>query len=98
MSRLSDEARRKIHQAFGKTGSIRAAARQARVSRNAVRRELKQLVTPRAPKSIPRKSKLDPYKAKIGYLVREKRLSADWSPQRHPPPHGFLCGHRHQQV
>lgn len=76
MSRLSDEARRKIHQAFGKTGSIRAAARQARVSRNAVRRELKQLVTPRAPKSIPRKSKLDPYKAKIGYLVREKRLSA----------------------
>jgi hypothetical protein len=47
--------------AVGKTGSIRAAARQARISRNAVRRELKQLVTPLAPKSIPRKSKLDPY-------------------------------------
>jgi len=76
MSHLSEEEKKKIRELFQKTGSIRATAELARVSRNAVRRELRRLALPRAVATAPRKSKLDAFKDKIGYLVVEKHLSA----------------------
>ena len=78
MSRLNEEKRKKIREKFRATGSIRATARAVGVSRNAVRRELDRPAAgaPGAPASSPRPSKLDAYKAKIGYLVCEKNLSA----------------------
>jgi S-DNA-T family DNA segregation ATPase FtsK/SpoIIIE len=57
------------------TGSIRKTAALLKVSRNAVRRKLRSIPSAPAGK-LSRKSKLDPYKAKISYLVREKDLSA----------------------
>jgi transposase len=73
MSRLDEKTRKKIRQYFKETGSLRAVARRAGVSRNAVRRQIRGTYKVRA--SSPRPSKLDPYKAKIDYLVKEKKLS-----------------------
>ncbi len=75
MSKLADHIVKKIKDAFKETGSIRKTAVLLKVSRNAVRRALRS--TPSAPAGkTSRPSKLDPYKAKISYLVREKDLSA----------------------
>ena len=76
MSRLNEQERKRIRELFQKTGSIRATAERAGVSRNAVRRELRHLAIPQAVATVPRKRKLDPFKDKIGYLVVEKYLSA----------------------
>lgn len=76
MSRLNEQERERVREFFQKTGSIRATAELAAVSRNAVRRELRRLALPQAVAAVPRKSKLDPFKDKIGYLVVEKHLSA----------------------
>ena len=74
MSRLTEYQQSQVREAFKRTGSIRQTARDAHVSRNAVRRALTPI--PQAPASQQRPSKLDPYKAKIAYLVCEKDLSA----------------------
>ena len=78
MSRLSEEQRANIREVFKETGSIRQTVKRTGISRNAIRRELKRLANPfpNAPASHHRPSKLDPYKAKISYLVREKHLTA----------------------
>jgi transposase len=74
MSRLDKKTRKKIREIFKQTGSLRTTAKLVGVSRNAVRRQIRGPgSTVRA--SSPRPSKLDPYKAKIRYLVEEKRLS-----------------------
>lgn len=75
MSRLDERLRKKIRKEFKKNGSIRTTAKTLHISRNAVRRELRgsNRMAPRTPR---RPSKLDPYKAKIKYLVEEKSLSA----------------------
>ena len=75
MSRLTEEQTALVLKFFKETGFIRQTAKKAGVSRKAVRRVLKQ-VPVHAPVSHPRPSKLDPYKAKIGVLVREQNLSA----------------------
>lgn len=59
---------------FKETGSIRATAQRLGVSRNAVRRHLRGTNKNVRP-SYPRPSKLDPYKAKISFLVKEEKLS-----------------------
>jgi len=76
--RLEEEVRKKIKDVFVKTASIRGTARALRISRNAVRRDLRRLdlPIPTAPIHWPRPGKLDPYKTKIRYLVCEKHLSA----------------------
>lgn len=74
MSRLTEEQTTLILKCFKETGSIRQAAKNVGVTRKAVRRVLRN--EPNAPASYPRPSKLDPYKAKIGFLVRDKGLSA----------------------
>jgi len=63
---------------MNRSSFIRETAKKAGVSRKAVRRVLKQGpgFHPSAPAYQPRPSKLDPYKAKIGVLVREEGLSA----------------------
>ena len=78
MGRLSEDDKKRIHDAFRKTGTIRGTVRQTGISRKAVRREIDRMSgsRPNAPAAAKRKSKLDTYKAKIGYLVREKHLSA----------------------
>ncbi len=76
MSRLSEEKRSQVRQVFAETGSIRATATRTKVSRNAVRRFLRSASTPNARQSSARGSKLDPYRAKIDFLVREKDLTA----------------------
>jgi len=75
MSRLTKEQENLVLSYFKETGSIRQTAGKAGVSRKSVRRVLKG-ACPSAPASHPRPSKLDSYKAKIGFLVREKGLSA----------------------
>ncbi len=75
--RLDQNTRQKIRKTFKQTGKIRKTARLVGVSRNAVRRELRKTqenTIPVSPQQRP--GKLDPYKAKIDYLVREKDLSA----------------------
>jgi len=74
--KLDQNLRNKILKTFKETGMIRRTARKYNVSRNSVRKII------RAPESgttsvsySPRPSKLDPYKAKIEYLVKEKGLS-----------------------
>lgn len=77
MSRLSDIQRKEIRKVFKRTASIRQAAKQTGHSRKTIRRVLGcSRSIPNAPATHPRKSKLDPFKAKINYLVKEKRLSA----------------------
>lgn len=76
MSRLNEKEQERIRNMFGQTASIRQTAKQTGHSRKAVRRALGcNNVIVNAPQTRPRKSKLDPYKAKIGYLVKEKSLS-----------------------
>lgn len=75
MSCLTEEQTALVLKFFKETGFIRQTAKKAGVSRKAVRRVLKQGPV-HAPASHPRPSKLDPYKAKIGVLVREQNLSA----------------------
>lgn len=75
MSRLSPEKRSQVRRVFKETGSIRATAARTKVSRNAVRRILRPASTPDARQSSARGSKLDPYKAKIEFLAREKDLT-----------------------
>lgn len=75
MSRLKEEKCEDIRKMFKQTGSIRATAKLVHVSRKAVKRVLSGLPC-KASKAILRPSKLDDYKAKIKYLVCEKRLSA----------------------
>ena len=72
---LTEEQIALVLKFFKETGFIRQTAKKAGVSRKAVRRVLKQGPV-HAPASHPRLSKLDPYKAKIGLLVREQNLSA----------------------
>jgi transposase len=76
MSRLTEKQRLLIRETFKKTGSIRGTAKETGISRNAVKRALTGRAFAFAPASCPRPSKLDPYKAKIGFLVRDKNLSA----------------------
>ena len=78
MSRLTEEQRALVLKVFKETGFIRQTAKQAGVSRKAVRRVLRQGpgFHPSAPASKPRASKLDTFKSKIGVLVREEGLSA----------------------
>lgn len=76
MSRLTEEQRALALNVFKKTGSIRETSKQTGISRKAVRRVLRGQIHPTAPATQPRPSKLNPYKAKIGFLVREKGLSA----------------------
>jgi len=77
MSRLDKKSLKKIREIFKETGSIRSTAKRVGVSRNAVRREIRGPIHPgEVRKTSPRPSNLDPYKAKISYLVAEKHLSA----------------------
>jgi transposase len=78
MAKLSQEDCKKIEDAFKQTGTIRGTKRLTGNSRRAVRNHLQSLgqQRPNAPAVKQRKSKLDPYKAKIDYLVKEKHLSA----------------------
>lgn len=75
MSRLSQEKRQVLREAFHKTGSIRATAKETGISRNAVRRELRGDKHSGARQASKRGSKLDPFQSKIEFLVREKDLS-----------------------
>jgi len=77
MSCLDKKTRSKIMKTFGETGSIRATALKVGVSRNAVRRQLRGADKPHTQVRLTsqRPSKLDPYKAKIKYLVEEKNLT-----------------------
>ena len=74
MSRLTEEQTELVLKFFKETGFIRQTAKKAGVSRKAVRRVLRHGSNFNAPASYPRPSKLDPYKAKIGLLVREQNL------------------------
>ena len=74
MSRLSEQKRQLIREVFYQTGSLRATAKQAGVSRNSVRRELRPQKQP-VRQAEPKGSKLDPFKSKIEFLVREKDLN-----------------------
>ena len=76
MSRLSEEQQQHIRNIFQKTASIRQSARLTGHSRKAVRNALGCSTLHRIPRIKMRKSKLDPFKAKIRYLVIEKKLSA----------------------
>jgi transposase len=74
---LSEKTIKKIREEFKKNGSIRATAKLVGVSRNAVRREIRGKIKRGAQvRAVSRRqSKLDPYRAKICYLVGEKHLS-----------------------
>ena len=74
MSKLSRKTLKKIKNVFRETGSIRGTATKVDVSRNAVRRALRNNFTTQVRKSAPRPSKLDPYKTKIDHLVTKKRF------------------------
>ncbi len=78
MSKLNDEQQEKIREVFKRTASIRQTKKETKHSRNAIRRALgcSNISLPNAPKVKPRKSKLDPFKAKISALANEKKLSA----------------------
>lgn len=77
MSRLDDKEYKQIQEVFRQTGSIRQTSRQTGHCRKVVRRVLGCQTTtlPKAPRTHPRKSKLDSFAAKISWLVTEKRLS-----------------------
>lgn len=76
MRRLPENIRKKIKPTFKQTGSIRKTSKILGISRNTVRTELRGNSSASVPASKPRlPSKLDPFKAKIQYLVKEKDLS-----------------------
>jgi len=76
--KLDKKTREKIIKTFKKSGKIRETARKCNVSRNTVRKIIKNKTEPgiKAVSYSPRPSKLNPYKAKIEYLVKDKDLSA----------------------
>jgi transposase len=76
MSRLTEEQRTLVLNVFKETGSIRQTHKQTGITRKAIRGVLSGQRHFTAPATQPRPSKLDPHKAKIGFLVREKGLSA----------------------
>ncbi len=78
MKKLTDAKIAAIKEDFGKTGLIRATAKKHGISRKTMRKLIRNafVLPPRAPRTDRRPSKLDPYKPKIAYLVREKKLSA----------------------
>ena len=76
MSRLTNEQQENIRRVFHETASIRQTARRTGHSRKAVRRVLGcSSNLPCAPQTRVRKSKLDPFKARINYLVQDKQLN-----------------------
>ncbi|NIM13288.1 MAG: hypothetical protein GTO45_14345 [Candidatus Aminicenantes bacterium] len=77
MSLLDEKTLEKIRDVYKQTGSIRRTAKEVGVSRNAVRREVRGSKKGRGQvvSRCGRASKLDPYKAKIRYLVEEKKLN-----------------------
>jgi len=76
--RLSKEKEDRIKKAFKETGSIRGTQRITGINRKTIRRVMDRMANPMpaAPQTTPRPSMLDPYKSKIGYLVKEKKLTA----------------------
>jgi len=76
--RLSEDDIKSIREAFKQTGTIRGVSRKTGIRRKTVRKYLESMGCPvvNAPAVKKRPSKLDPYKPKIGYLVREKKLTA----------------------
>lgn len=76
--KISKEKEEKILSAFKKTGTIRGTKRITGVNRKTIRRVMDRMANPipAAVQTTPRPSVLDPYKPKIGYLVKEKNLSA----------------------
>lgn len=76
--KISKEKEEKILSAFKKTGTIRGTKRITGVNRKTIRRVMDRMANPipAAVQTTPRPSILDPYKPKIGYLVKEKNLSA----------------------
>jgi len=76
--RLSEQDKERIFKTFRETGTIRGTKQVTGISRKAIRRALDRQANPvpSAPAAKRRKSKLDPYKPKISYLVKEKKLSA----------------------
>jgi len=82
MSRLAKTILKKIRQVYKETGSIRETAHRMCVSRNTVRKELRSTNSNSTNKTIikarkitPKKTKLDPYKAKIRFFVENNNLS-----------------------
>lgn len=76
MSRLSEEQQKQIREVFRQTGSVRRTSITTGHCRKVVRRVLYSPQRVAAPKTRPRKSKLDPFAARIQRLVLEQRLSA----------------------
>jgi transposase len=75
--KLDQNLRNKILKTFKETGMIRRTARKYNVSRNTVRKIIRTSEAGKSSVSYsPRPSKIDPYKAKIEYLIKEKDLSA----------------------
>ncbi|KPA15036.1 Integrase, catalytic core domain protein [Candidatus Magnetomorum sp. HK-1] len=75
--KLDEKTRNKVLKTFKEIGKIRRTARKCNVSRNTVRKIIRKPETTISSVSYsPRPSKLDPYKAKIDYLVKDKDLSA----------------------
>ena len=76
--KLSDKDKERIRAAFQKTGTIRGTKRLTGINRKSIRRQIERMANPvpTAPAVRMRKSKLDPYKPKVGYLVKEKKLTA----------------------
>ena len=76
--KLSKEKEDRIRQAFKKTGTIRGTKKITGINRKTIRRVLDRMANPipAAPQTFVRPSILDPYKPKIGYLVKEKALTA----------------------
>jgi len=75
--KLDQNLRNKILKTFKETGMIRRTARKYNVSRNTVRKIIRTSEPDKSSVSYsPRPSKLDPYKAKIEYLIKVKGLSA----------------------
>ena len=76
--KLSDRDKERIRDAFRQTGTIRGTKRLTGISRKSIRRQIDRMANPapNAPAVRMRKSKLDPYKPKVGYLVKEKKLTA----------------------
>lgn len=76
--KLSKEKEDQVLKAFKETGTIRGTRRITGINRKTIRRVLDRMANPipAAPQTTPRPSILDPYKPKIGYLVKEKKLTA----------------------
>ncbi len=65
MSRLTKDQQENVRKIFHQTASIRQTANRTGHSRKAIRRVLGcSIKLPNAPQTRPRKSKLDPFKAK----------------------------------